>query len=147
MRHLPLFIALLLSGFAHADDLVITSSPDKVPTTIKRLEKAIESKGLKLFTRIDHSAGAEKVGMSLAPNQVVIFGSPKIGTLLMQQNPAIGADLPLRISVWQDAQGQTRIGYRDIQAVAKSYAIDPQLPVVQKVRGALASLASRAAGE
>jgi uncharacterized protein (DUF302 family) len=147
MRYLLAITALLLSASASAGDLLVTGSPDDVPTTVARLEKAIESKGLKLFSRIDHSAGARRAGMALAPNQVLIFGNPKIGTLLMQQNPAIGGDLPLRISVWRDAQGQTRIGYRDIQAVAATYAIDPQLPVVQKVRGALAALASEAAGQ
>ena len=146
MRYLLPLTAFLLSGIASADDLLITGSPDNVPTTVERLTRAIESKGLQLFARIDHSAGAEKAGMTLAPNQVVIFGNPKIGTLLMQQNPAIGGDLPLRISVWEDAQGQTRIGYRDIQVVAAAYAIDPQLPVVQKIRGALATLANEAAG-
>ena len=70
-----------------------------------RLRNAITSRGLTIFNEIDHQAGAAEVGMELGPDTVFIFGNPKMGTVLMQANPAFGLDLPIRALVYETDDG------------------------------------------
>src|SRR5579871_341753 len=81
-----------------------SSLPAKDATS--RLVQAIESKGLTVFCRVDHAAGAAAVGLDLRPTEVVIFGNAQGGTPLMQVTQTIGIDLPLKVLIWQDAGGQ-----------------------------------------
>jgi uncharacterized protein (DUF302 family) len=78
--------------------------------TMNRLEAGVKAKGMAIFARIDHAAGAAEVGMSLRPTELLVFGSPKRGTPLMQSAQTIGIDLPLKVLVWQDASG--KLGFR-----------------------------------
>ena len=144
MKHCLLALTLLIAGLAHASGYLESTSPHDVDTTMQRLQQAAENKGLQIFSLVDHAAGAHSAGMDLAPNKVLIFGNPKLGTLLMKQNPAIGVDLPLKISVWQDAQGHTRVTYRDIQSLAGAHGLERQLKPVQQARGVLAGLVQQA---
>ena len=75
--------------------------------TMDRLETAVKAKGLTVFARIDHAAGAASVGLPLRPTEVLIFGNARGGTPLMQSVQTIGIDLPLRALVWQDESGRT----------------------------------------
>ncbi len=81
--------------------------------TMNRLEAAVKAKGMTVFARIDHSAGASAVGLSLNPTEVLIFGNARGGTPLMQLVQTIGIDLPLKALVWQDASGDTWLSYND----------------------------------
>jgi uncharacterized protein (DUF302 family) len=81
--------------------------------TMDRLEAAVRSKGVTVFARIDHAAGATEVGLSLRPTELLIFGNARAGTPLMQANQTIGIDLPLKVLVWQDASGKTWLSYND----------------------------------
>ena len=81
--------------------------------TMTRLEAAVKAKGLTVFARIDHAAGASAVGLSLRPTEVLIFGNAKGGTPLMQTAQTIGIDLPLKALVWQDASGETWLSWND----------------------------------
>src|SRR5580658_2536785 len=81
--------------------------------TIDRLEAAVQAKGMTVFARIDHAAGATAAGLSLRPTEVLIFGNAKGGTPLMQAVQTIGIDLPLKALVWQDASGVTWLSYND----------------------------------
>src|SRR5262249_56845935 len=81
--------------------------------TMDRLEAAVKAKGLTIFARIDHAAGAAEVGLSLRPTAVLIFGNAKAGTPLMQSNQTTGIDLPLKALVWQDESGKTWLSYND----------------------------------
>ena len=83
-----------------------TVSPFSVDETMRRIEEIIKSQGGSVFAMFDHGRNASEVGMKLPPNKVIVFGSPKVGTLLMQQDPSISLELPLRISVWEDADGK-----------------------------------------
>ncbi|MDE5592210.1 MAG: DUF302 domain-containing protein [Helicobacter sp.] len=75
-----------------------------------------------IFAEFDHERNAKDVGLPLNPIRVIVFGNPKVGTLLMQENPKIGIELPLRISIWQDGNN-TYITYTDIKKLAKKYDI------------------------
>jgi uncharacterized protein (DUF302 family) len=95
------------------DGLVTLESRYPAADTLERLAAEIGKRGLTIFARIDHAAGAQSVGMSLRPTEVVLFGSPNAGTPLMQADQTIGIDLPLKLLVWEGADGKTRVTYND----------------------------------
>src|SRR5205823_12474048 len=84
---------------------------------------AVTAKGMSVFARIDHGAGAAQIGMSLRPTELLIFGNPKGGTPLMKSAQTLGIDLPLRALVWQDASGKTWLSYNDPARLAKRHAV------------------------
>ena len=106
-----------------ADGLITLPSSHGPSETMSRLEAAVKTKGMSVLARIDHAAGAAKIGTSLRPTEVLIFGNPKGGTPLMQSVQTIGLDLPLRALVWQDASGQTFLSYNDPAWLAKRHAV------------------------
>src|SRR5260370_3692527 len=87
-------------------DLVTLPSARGVTETVERLKSLLSQKRIQLFADIDHAAGAQKVGLSLRPTHVLIFGNPQAGTPLMQSQQTIGLDLPLRVLVWAAAAGK-----------------------------------------
>lgn len=89
--------------------------------TMDRLEAEVTSKGLTVFARIDHAAGAAGAGMPLRPTELLIFGNARGGTPLMQANQTTGIDLPLKALVWQDAAGQVWLGYNDPAWIAQRH--------------------------
>ena len=93
--------------------LISLRSSLPVKESVDRLVHLLESKGLTVFCRVDHAAGAAEVGMQLRPTTVVIFGNAKGGTPLMQASQTIGIDLPLKVLAWEDASGQTWLSYND----------------------------------
>jgi uncharacterized protein (DUF302 family)/uncharacterized membrane protein YidH (DUF202 family) len=84
-----------------------------VDQTVQKLEAILQAKGVKLFALIDHSGEAEKVGMPMRPTKLLIFGNPKAGTPLMIAAPTIAMDLPLKVLVWEDAEGKVQLSYND----------------------------------
>lgn len=126
-----------------AAGLISIASAFAPKDTAERLEAAIQSKGLTLFARIDHAAGAAAVGMDLRPTEVLIFGNAKGGTPLMEVQQTIGIDLPLKALVWQDANGKTWLSYNDPAWLAQRHGVQaPQ--VVAALSAALAALAKAA---
>ena len=109
-----------------ADGLITIRSSYGPKDTIGRLEAAVNAKGLTIFARIDHAAGAAKVGLGLRPTVVLIFGTAKGGTPLMQSVQTIGIDLPLKALVWQDASGGTWVSYNDPSWFAQRHGLDPR---------------------
>jgi uncharacterized protein (DUF302 family) len=91
--------------------------------TVQRLEAAVSEGGMTPFAHVDHSAGAAGVGLVLRPTQVLIFGNPRAGILLMQDNQKIGIDLPLRALIWQDGDDRTWVSYIEPAEIAKQYGI------------------------
>src|ERR1700730_15356957 len=83
--------------------MVHLSSPYSVPETLQRLDTVLQTRGLTVFARIDHSGEAEEVGMKMHPTQYIIFGCPKEGTSVMLASPTLAIDLPLKALVWEDA--------------------------------------------
>src|SRR6478752_6481717 len=102
-----------------SDSFTIVEGLTNVPSrfgpkeTMDRLETEIRTKGLEVFARIDHAAGAAEVGLKLAPTELIIFGNARGGTPLMQSAQTIGIDLPLKALVWEDAAGKTWLAYNE----------------------------------
>jgi uncharacterized protein (DUF302 family) len=119
--------------------LITVNSPHTVRATIDRVLGALESRDIHVFARIDHAAGARAVGLELADEEVVIFGDPRAGTPLMQSDPAIGYELPLRLLAW-DAGGQTRIGYRPPTELAADYEVTDRIAVLERMNQLLAQI-------
>jgi uncharacterized protein (DUF302 family) len=130
-----------------ADGLKTVESHFGPKETLDRLEADVKAKGLTVFARIDHAAGATAVGLSLLPTAVLIFGNAKGGTPLMQSNQLIGIELPLKVLVWQDTSGKTWLSYVDPTDLAKRYGLPAETSTaVSNLAGALRALTAKAAG-
>ena len=106
-----------------AQGLTTIKSSHGPQETMNRLEAAVKAKGMTVFARIDHAAGASAVGLSLQPTEVLIFGNARGGTPLMQSVQTIGIDLPLKALVWQDASGDTWLSYNDPAWLAQRHGL------------------------
>lgn len=125
--------------------LVIHTSTFSVAQTVERLKTALEAKQIRIFTIIDHAKAAQESSLELAAEQVLIFGDPKVGTFLMQENPEIGIELPLKILVWQDTAGTTYVGYKDPILLAEAYSIIKNAGILKKMSQGLSLLVTHAA--
>jgi uncharacterized protein (DUF302 family) len=130
---------------AAAEGLVTRPGAADVATTLKQLRAAIEAAGAKVIAVVDHAAAAESVGMALRPTTVVIFGNPKAGTPLMQVSQTVGLDLPLKVLVWRDEAGATRLTYAEPAWIARRHGIDPAAPAVAGLTRALETFVAAAA--
>jgi len=124
--------------------LVRFSSPDGVARTMDKLVGAVERRGIEIFARIDHGGAARAAGLELADEEVLVFGDPRVGTLLMQADPEVGYDLPLRMLV-RDVGGEAEVAYRRVSELAVSYALGEQGEVLERIEGLLEQLAQEAA--
>jgi len=132
---------LLTTVYAHAaDGLIVIKSPNKSKDTMDRLESLVKQKGLTIFARIDHAAGAAKIGQKLRPTELLIFGNPQGGTPFMECGQTVGIDLPLKALVWEDASGQVWIGYNDPEFLAQRHGVS-NCPVVENMKKVLAGFA------
>ena len=128
--------------------LITLPSNHDVKQTIERVEADIRSKGMAVFARIDHAAGAKEAGLALPPTLLLIFGNARGGTPLMQADQRIGIDLPLKLLVWQDASGKTWLSYNDPHWLAKRHQLDERVEVnVQALTAALEAIARKAAAD
>lgn len=147
MNLVQLLVAVTLSAVVSvasaADGLITIKSPHGVKVTMDRLEDLVRARGLEVFARIDHAAGASTVGQSLRPTEVLIFGNPQGGTAFMQCGQTVGIDLPLKALVWVDASAQVWLGYNDPVYLGQRHAV-VQCPVIAKLREALSGLAADA---
>ena len=128
------------------DGLISVESKHSFKDTIDRLEAALVAKGITVFARIDHAAGAASVNMPLRPTVVLIFGNPKSGTPLMQIKQIIGLDLPLKVLGWQDSVGKVWLSYSDPEWLTRRYEISADAkPVVDTLTRVLTSITEAAA--
>jgi uncharacterized protein (DUF302 family) len=128
-----------------ADGLTTIPSGFGPQDTMNRLETAVKAKGMTVFARIDHAAGAAAVALPLRPTELLIFGNAKGGTPLMQSVQTIGIDLPLKALVWQDASGKTWLSYNDPEWLAKRHGLGGETEAaVKMMTGALAAVAKAA---
>jgi uncharacterized protein (DUF302 family) len=93
---------------------------------------------LTVFARIDHAAGAAKIGKRLRPTELLIFGNPQGGTPFMECAQTVGIDLPLKALTWEDSAGQAWVGYNDPQYLAKRHEV-PTCAVTANLRSALSA--------
>jgi uncharacterized protein (DUF302 family) len=109
-----------------AEGLTTVPSSFGPQDTMNRFEAAVKAKGMTVFARIDHAAGASAVGLSLRPTELLIFGNAKTGTPLMQSVQAVGIDLPLKALVWQDTSGDTWLSYNDPAWLAERHGLSSE---------------------
>lgn len=138
---------MLLSSsvFADSSDGIITvKSVHDVNTTVDNLEKALESKGMKVFAVIDHSAGAKSVGIDLKPTELVVFGNPKVGSPLMVCEQSVAIDLPQKALIYEDESGEVWLSYNDPMYLKQRHQIEGCDEVLNKISKALANFAKAA---
>ena len=138
-----LLLSVLSAPVLAADGLIALKSPHSVKDTMDRLEVAAKGKGLNVFLRVDHAAGAKKIGKDLRPTELLVFGSPQGGTPLMECAQGAGIDLPLKALAWQEAGGQVWLGYNDPAWLAKRHGAG-ECAAVPGLQKALAGLAAEA---
>jgi len=112
--------------------------------TMDRLEAEIRAKGLNVFARVDHAAGAEEAGLELRPTNLIIFGNARGGTPLMQASQTAGIDLPLKVLVWQDAAGKTWLSYNEPSWIAQRHHLGIKAEIVDKMAAALSAMSRTA---
>ena len=144
-----LVITILLSTQAYADNsngMILIESNNSVTATIDKLENVLKTKGMTIFKRVNHTAGAEKAGLQLRPTELLIFGNPKVGTPLMLCSQTAALDLPQKALAYKDESGKVWLVYNDPAYMAKRHNIKGCDAAVQKVTKALANF-SRIATE
>jgi uncharacterized protein (DUF302 family) len=128
-----------------AEGLTTIRSSHGPTDTMNRLEAEVKAKGMTVFARIDHAAGATAAGLPLRPTEVLIFGNAKAGTPLMQSVQTIGIDLPLKALVWQNASGDTWLSYNDPAWLAQRHRLNGETQaVVGMITAALDAVAKAA---
>ncbi len=124
--------------------MIVKQSAYSVSKTLDKLEAILKKKGITVFARVDHTAGAEKVGLKLLPTQLLVFGAPAIGTPLMQSSRSIAIDLPMKALVWEDTAGKVWLAYNAPRYLAKRHHINDRKKVFAKMGGALAKMTDAA---
>ena len=113
---------------SNTDNGIVTiASRTSVDQTVARLEGVLNAKGIKLFALIDHSGEAAQAGLKMHPTKLLIFGNPKAGTPLMIASPTIAIDLPLKILVWEGADGKAWISYNSAAYVQARHRLPQDL--------------------
>src|SRR5438309_1507039 len=113
--------------------------------TMDRLEAEVRAKGMTVFARIDHAAGAAQVGLTLRPTELIIFGNARGGTPLMQASQTAGIDLPLKTLVWQDGVGKTWLSYNEPRWIVQRHGLGVRAEIVDNMAAALSAISKKAA--
>ena len=154
MKH---FITFLLFPFLAAAQPIISSidvikpygdfqSPLTFEETVAAIQKTLNSKGITIFATIDHQAAAKAVGETMQPATVLIVGNPKVGTALMQENPLLAIELPLKILIYEE--GKTiNIRYEKVAAIAEKYHIKQNFSTAEKIDAAMLQLIKSTIGK
>ncbi len=125
-----------------SNGIISVPSNHPVDETVEKLKNILQSKGVTLFALVDHSGEAAKVGMKMPPTKLLIFGSPKAGTPLMQTAPTIAIDLPLKILVAEDAGGKVWVSYNSPEYLQARHNFPADLLQNIAVVGTLATKAA-----
>ena len=132
-------------GSGANDNLLYSyESQFSVDETIERIEKALKAMDVPVFAIFDHGKNAEEVGLKLRPTKVIVFGSPKVGTKLMQENPSISIELPLKISVWEDQNGSVWATFPMMKTIKEEYGMENN-PILGGMQTLLENLVRKSA--
>lgn len=138
---LALYALPVLAG----SGVVTVPSANGFSETVDRFKAALESKGIKLAFELDHQANGARVDEALGKTHLLLFGNPRLGTPLMRSARTIGVDLPMKMLIWEDADGKTFLSYNDPRFLADRHAIRDNAAIVKKMTGALKMLSASAA--
>jgi uncharacterized protein (DUF302 family) len=136
----------ILGSAASAEGIVRVESTRDVPATVAALADAIEGAGARVFARVDHGGGAASVGADIGASEVLIFGNPALGTPAIEADRLAGLYLPLKVLVYEDAEGTVWLAYEAPAETFADLAIPGEAEFVAKMSGALARLTAAAAG-
>lgn len=124
----------------------MVQSPYTFTQTIERLQKVLKSKNITIFATIDHQAAAKAVGETMPPATVLIVGNPKVGTALMQENPLLAIELPLKILIYEEGK-TVNIRYEKVAAIAEKYHIKQNFSTAEKIDAAMQQLIKSTIGK
>ncbi len=136
-----------MSSTSAVEGFATLRSAHDVVETLGRLEAALASRGIHVFARIDHAAGAREVGLELRPTVALLFGNPRAGTPLMQSRQTVGIDLPLRALVWEDEAGGCWLAYDRPEYLAARHGITDRAETVAALAAGLEALARAATAQ
>jgi len=138
------FFFLTCTSLQAAEGLITKTSSYSVKETMDRFENIVMKKGFNITAQVNHAAAAIRSGATLRPTEVLIFGNPKLGTLLMQSNRTIGIDLPIKVLIWEDSNGTVTLAYNDPAWLAKRHGIIDRDKAFAKMAGALDTFSNAA---
>ncbi len=124
-----IIILVLLGTMLFANDIIIKNSNHSVDKTINNIKKIVKDKGLGVFAVINHKGNAKSVGMSMRESKLIVFGNPKLGTKLMQENILASLDLPVRVLVYEDIDGSVKIAYRNASWLRSLHGLKENMTV------------------
>lgn len=128
----------------NVSEMQIYPSAHSAPETLARLKNLLKEKNIPVFAEFDHAKAAREAGLPLDFTSVLVFGSPAVGTKLMQENQQTAAVLPLKILVWQDKDGQAYAGFVRMENIAARYGLEAN-PVIGQMKTLMENLALKAA--
>lgn len=139
------FVPVAGSAPGLGEGIVVVPSANDMDTTYNNLRGAIDAaEPLTIVAELDHSANAASVELTLAPTRLIVFGNPNLGTPLMQSGQSIGIDLPQKMLVYENAEGQVAVAYNDPAYLAARHGITDQQGIIDTVTQALGGLAANA---
>ncbi len=137
-----LFLSVM-NTTSYANEFIQKKSNYGVGETLDRLETILNKKGITIFTRVDHAAGAKRVGQQMTDTQLLIFGNPKMGTPLMNEQRLMGLDLPMKVLAWKDDSGQTWIAYTHPETLKSRHQLKND-KLINKMKNALNNMTNKA---
>jgi uncharacterized protein (DUF302 family) len=137
------FLIFIATLSLYGGAIIVKESQCDVYQTVQNLEKEIKKRGLHVFAKINHSANAKAVGMEMQPTIMLVFGKAELGTKLMQQDPRVGLDLPLRVLVYEDKDKTTKMAYRDGAWLANKHVVNAP-KIIQKINQGMDALTTSA---
>ena len=138
-----LFLGIFMVLTLQANDIIVKQSQCNVLQTVKNLKNIIEERGFHVFATINHSGNAKAVGMQMDPTVMIVFGKAQLSTKLMQQDQTAGLDLPLRVLVYQDKDGKTKMAYRNGNWLKNKHIINAP-KIIQKINKGMESITIKA---
>lgn len=138
-----LLLLVFLSVALFSNEIIMKESVNSVDKTIQKIKNIVRKKGLTVFTVVNHQANAKNIGMRMRQSKLIIFGNPKIGTRLMQQDVLTGLDLPMKILVYKDVDKKVKVAYRNGSWLKKEHPLLSD-KLVLKINNALDKITGKA---
>jgi uncharacterized protein (DUF302 family) len=143
MKIKVLVLSLLAAVALSAGSLTVKNSANSVDVTVAKIQKILKAKGITVFATIDYRAGAKSIGSDMTDAKLVIFGNPKLGTRIMQRDIRAAIDLPMKVLVYKDFDGKTKIEYKDPKNLEKQYNLSG-CSVLSKLSNAMDKITTKA---
>lgn len=117
----------MAAGDAKVKGLLTVKSAYSAPESVQRIQTALQEKGMKVFTVIDHQQAATEAQLTLPAASVIVFGNPKAGTPMMQKHPTLAIDLPLKVLVWEDGKGNVFASLNRAEYLGKRHGVPAEV--------------------